>query len=185
MVPIIIYVLLLSLKDKHSPVPIISPVDPIDRLIDFKPTKAPYDPRWMLAGRVHPSKCILRLSLYQNFLTRVLIEDNVSSFFSHQGGMAEWVLWPWKLHGDHAALGTDRCGRTSKVTLFFTKIRLNLSVSSKSCVSIMRFIFLLCRLGGIPLGVIAVETRTVEMAVPADPANPESEAKVVLLTSLK
>lgn len=47
----------------------------------------------------------------------------------------------------------------------------------------MRLIFLLCRLGGIPLGVIAVETRTVEMAVPADPANPESEAKVVLLTS--
>lgn len=37
---------------------------------------------------------------------------------------------------------------------------------------------LLCRLGGIPVGVIAVETRTVEVAVPADPANLDSEAKV-------
>lgn len=34
------------------------------------------------------------------------------------------------------------------------------------------------RLGGIPLGVISVETRTVELAIPADPANLDSEAKV-------
>lgn len=34
------------------------------------------------------------------------------------------------------------------------------------------------KLGGIPLGVIAVETRTVELKLPADPANPDSEAKV-------
>lgn len=34
------------------------------------------------------------------------------------------------------------------------------------------------RLGGIPVGVIAVETRTVELNLPADPANLESEAKV-------
>lgn len=35
------------------------------------------------------------------------------------------------------------------------------------------------RLGGIPVGVIAVETRTVEMVVPADPANPDSQEFVV------
>lgn len=35
-----------------------------------------------------------------------------------------------------------------------------------------------CRLGGLPVGVIAVETRTVEVTIPADPANPDSEAKV-------
>lgn len=35
-----------------------------------------------------------------------------------------------------------------------------------------------CRLGGIPVGVIAAETRTVEVVVPADPANLDSEAKV-------
>lgn len=35
------------------------------------------------------------------------------------------------------------------------------------------------RLGGIPCGVIAVETRTVELIIPADPANLDSETKVV------
>lgn len=38
------------------------------------------------------------------------------------------------------------------------------------------------RLGGIPLGVIAVETRTVEVTIPADPAYLDSEAKVRVLT---
>ena len=35
------------------------------------------------------------------------------------------------------------------------------------------------RLGGIPLGCIAVETRSVEVKIPADPANPDSDAKVI------
>ncbi|XP_016913942.1 acetyl-CoA carboxylase isoform X3 [Apis cerana] len=35
------------------------------------------------------------------------------------------------------------------------------------------------RLGGIPCGVIAVETRTVELHLPADPANLDSEAKTI------
>lgn len=35
------------------------------------------------------------------------------------------------------------------------------------------------RIGGIPCGVIAVETRTVELHLPADPANLDSEAKTV------
>ena len=34
------------------------------------------------------------------------------------------------------------------------------------------------RLGGIPLGVVAVETRTVELNIPADPANLDSDSKV-------
>lgn len=41
------------------------------------------------------------------------------------------------------------------------------------------------RLGGIPLGVIAVETRTVEVTVPADPANLDSEARVSLTHTLR
>lgn len=36
------------------------------------------------------------------------------------------------------------------------------------------------RLGGIPVGVIAVESRTVEIDIPADPANLDSEAKVII-----
>lgn len=35
------------------------------------------------------------------------------------------------------------------------------------------------RLGGVPLGVIAVEQRTVELTLPADPANADSEARTV------
>ncbi|KAJ2054343.1 acetyl-coenzyme-A carboxylase [Coemansia sp. S16] len=35
------------------------------------------------------------------------------------------------------------------------------------------------RLGGIPMGVIAVEARTVENIIPADPANPNSEEQVL------
>ena len=53
------------------------------------------------------------------------------------------------------------------------------------CVCVCVFVcvsLILCvqynRLGGIPCGVIAVETRSVELLVPADPANPDSEAKV-------
>ncbi|KAG8455711.1 hypothetical protein GDO86_001775 [Hymenochirus boettgeri] len=42
-------------KDKQSRVPVIQPTDPIDRQIEFIPSKAPYDPRWMLAGRPHPT----------------------------------------------------------------------------------------------------------------------------------
>lgn len=34
------------------------------------------------------------------------------------------------------------------------------------------------RLGGIPCGVIAVETRTVELEIPADPASLDSEARI-------
>ena len=36
---------------QNSPLPVLPSVDPVDRPIKFKPTKAPYDPRFMLAGR--------------------------------------------------------------------------------------------------------------------------------------
>ncbi|KAM8960679.1 LOW QUALITY PROTEIN: acetyl-CoA carboxylase 2 [Pelodytes ibericus] len=108
-------------KDKHSPVPVITPTDPIDREIDFIPSKAPYDPRWMLAGRPHPT----------------LKGTWQRGFFDH-GSFME-ILQRWAQ--------TVVVGRA--------------------------------RLGGIPMGVIAVETRCVEMAIPADPANLDSEAKII------
>ena len=36
-----------------------------------------------------------------------------------------------------------------------------------------------CRLGGVPVGIVAVETRAVEAVTPADPANLDSDAKTV------
>lgn len=108
-------------KDKLSPVPFIKSVDPVDREIDYMPTKAPYDPRWMLAGRQNPNN-----------------SDEWESGFFDRGSWEE-IMLPWAQ--------TVVCGRA--------------------------------RLGGIPVGVIAVETRTVELNLPADPANLDSEAKTV------
>ena len=34
----------------------IETIDPVERDIEFMPTKAPYDPRWMLAGRKVPGR---------------------------------------------------------------------------------------------------------------------------------
>ncbi|XP_072839289.2 acetyl-CoA carboxylase 2 isoform X2 [Pogona vitticeps] len=108
-------------KDNRSPLPIIATSDPIEREIEFLPSKAPYDPRWMLAGRPHPT-----------------VKGSWQSGFFDHGSFLE-IMQPWAQ--------TVVVGRA--------------------------------RLGGIPVGVIAVETRTVELAVPADPANPESEAKII------
>ncbi|XP_075219792.1 acetyl-CoA carboxylase isoform X3 [Lycorma delicatula] len=108
-------------KDKLSPAPFINSVDPVDREIEFIPTKTPYDPRWMLGGRPHPNKP----------------GEWEKGFFDK--GSWEEIMQPWAQ--------TVVVGRA--------------------------------RLGGIPVGVIAVETRTVEVKLPADPANLDSEAKTV------
>ncbi|XP_062873532.1 acetyl-CoA carboxylase 2 isoform X2 [Trichomycterus rosablanca] len=108
-------------KNKHSPVPLIPTTDPVDREIEFLPTKTPYDPRWMLSGRPHPNV----RGAWQ------------SGFFDHGSFMEVMSTWAQ----------TVVVGRA--------------------------------RLGGIPVGVIAVETRTVEVAIPADPANLDSEARLV------
>jgi len=54
--------------------------------------------------------------------------------------------------------------------------KLKLKLTTKTVVLLLHEF----RLGGIPLGVIAVETRTVEVTIPADPANLDSESKVSL-----
>lgn len=104
-----------------APVPITIPIDPIDRSVEFQPTKSPYDPRHMLAGRENPSNS----------------KQWISGFFD-RGSWSEFNE-PWAK--------TVVCGRA--------------------------------RLGGIPIGVISVETRTVELTLPADPANLDSEAKTL------
>ncbi|KAG8451331.1 hypothetical protein GDO86_003516 [Hymenochirus boettgeri] len=108
-------------KSVSSPVPVLTPKDSIDRAIEFIPTKAPYDPRWMLAGRPHPTQ-----------------KGQWLSGFFDCGSFME-IMQPWAQ--------TVVVGRA--------------------------------RLGGIPVGIVAVETRTVELSVPADPANLDSEAKII------
>lgn len=107
-------------KKKGDPIPIVDSLDPVERKIEFVPTKSPYDPRQMLAGYRHEST-----------------NEWISGFFdkdSFQETLAGWGK-------------TVVCGRA--------------------------------RLGGIPMGVIAVETRTVEHVIPADPAVSESTESVI------
>lgn len=108
-------------KKRGAELPIIEPLDSIDRDVIYMPSRTPYDPRWLLAGRESPT-----LSGFW--------EDG---FFDHGSFMEVMQNWA----------KTVVCGRA--------------------------------RLGGIPVGVIAVETRTVEIDIPADPANLDSEAKLV------
>ncbi len=106
-----------------SSLPVLLPMfDPIDRDVDYYPTKSPYDPRWLLEGKQEEAN-----SGIGNWLSGVF---DRSSFHEIMKAWAPTVV----------------CGRA--------------------------------RLGGIPLGVIAVETRSVELKIPADPANPQSDAKV-------
>uniref|UniRef100_T1JBH2 Uncharacterized protein n=1 Tax=Strigamia maritima TaxID=126957 RepID=T1JBH2_STRMM len=108
-------------KFRGASLPIQIPMDPVDREVQFTPTKSAYDPRWILEGRPSP-----------------INPDAWESGFFDQGSFME-VMRPWAQ--------TVVVGRA--------------------------------RLGGIPVGVVAVETRTVEVEVPADPANLDSEAKVM------
>ncbi|XP_055926217.1 acetyl-CoA carboxylase-like isoform X1 [Argiope bruennichi] len=108
-------------KNRGAELPVMEPLDPVDRDVIFTPTRLPYDPRYLLAGRESPN--------LPGFW-----EDG---FFDY-GSFME-IMQPWAQ--------TVICGRA--------------------------------RLGGIPVGVIAVETRTVEIDIPADPANLDSEAKVI------
>jgi acetyl-CoA carboxylase carboxyltransferase component len=103
-----------------SPLPVLLPIfDPIERTVDYYPTKSAYDPRWMFEGKQEPN---------ENWL------GGIFDRYSFHEIMKAWAP-------------TVVCGRA--------------------------------RLGGIPVGVIAVETRSVESKIPADPANPASDAKVI------
>ena len=106
---------------RYGPLPVHPATDPVDREIAFMPSKAPYDPRFMLAGRVRT-------------------EEGVEVW---EGGFFDKGSWIETLG---AWAQTVVCGRA--------------------------------RLGGVPVGVIAVETRTMECHIPADPANLDSESRV-------
>jgi acetyl-CoA carboxylase/biotin carboxylase 1 len=93
-------------------------IDPPERLVEFTPTKTPYDPRHMLGGTTLPDGTF------------------VSGFFD-KGSFKEY------LGGWGKSVVTGRA-----------------------------------RLGGINVGVIAVETRLVEQRIPADPGNPESREAI-------
>ncbi|GMH72815.1 hypothetical protein TrST_g8682 [Triparma strigata] len=101
-------------KDASALPAVRESADPVERDVEFLPTKTPYDPRHMLAGT-----------------------SDALGFFD-KGSFNEY------LSGWGKSVVTGRA-----------------------------------RLGGIPVGVIAVETRLVEQRIPADPANPESREAIL------
>ena len=40
-----------------GPLPFMIPLDPVDRPVEYIPSKVPYDPRWMLAGKKGSGGC--------------------------------------------------------------------------------------------------------------------------------
>lgn len=88
--------------------------DPVDRKVEWRPTRTPYDPRLMMAG-----------------------EGSTAGFFD-KGSFSEYLAG-W---GKAVVIGRGR-------------------------------------LGGIPMGAIAVETRQVEQVIPADPADPNSREAIL------
>mmetsp|Transcript_23591 Transcript_23591/g.76855 ORF Transcript_23591/g.76855 Transcript_23591/m.76855 type:complete len:2137 (+) Transcript_23591:142-6552(+) len=105
-------------ETKFSVPPILPVSDPVEREIEFVPTKTPYDPRHMLAGYNKADG------------------SWVSGFFDKDTFKEYLAGW-----GKSVVTGR-------------------------------------ARLGGIPMGVIAVETRLVDRRIPADPANPESRESI-------
>ena len=106
-------------KDKWSAPAAIASADPVSRDVEFVPTKAPYDPRHMLAGTTAP-------------------DGGYLSGFLDKGTFKEYLAG-W---GKSVIVGRGK-------------------------------------LGGLPMGVIAVETRLVEQRIPADPGNEVSVVSVV------
>merc|ERR1711957_330911 len=92
-------------KDMNSQPSSRQASDPVSRQVEFRPTKTPYDPRFMLGG----------------------VDDKLG-FFDKDSWKEYLAGW-----GKSVVIGR-------------------------------------ARLGGIPMGVVAVETRLVEQVVPADPA---------------
>ncbi|CAI2200936.1 781_t:CDS:2, partial [Funneliformis geosporum] len=108
---------------RNSPVPIFMNSDTWDRDVNYMPSKGPYDPRWLIAGKYEIERD--PNSWVNGFFVK-------GSFVETLSGLARTVV----------------VGRA--------------------------------RLGGIPMGVIAVETRTVESIVPADPANADSHQQLMM-----
>lgn len=106
-------------KCRFAPLPLIEPLDPVDRDVLFTPPNSPHDPRWLINGKE-------------------AINGTWEDGFFDRGSFQE-ILAGWAK--------TVVAGRA--------------------------------RLGGIPVGVIATETRTVELTIPADPANLDSESKSI------
>jgi len=104
---------------KGAPLPVTpTPIEEIERDVEYMPTRAPYDPRCLVAGGPGPDGRWLK------------------GFFDDGSWMETLEGW-----AKSVVVGRGK-------------------------------------LGGLPMGAVLVETRTIDKVVPADPASPESKEEV-------
>ncbi|CAF0784693.1 unnamed protein product, partial [Didymodactylos carnosus] len=137
--------------------PVLTVNDPIDRPIDFIPTSMPYDPRHMIQGHQ-----------FFHANNEPVVDAPSSSEAVSQPNISNL---PSIAQQTFSSLTTTTIFQTG----FFDR---------DSFVEIMKgwaktVITGRARLGGISIGVIAVETRTVELEQPADPAHFDSDAYTI------
>lgn len=111
--------------------PVISTTDPVDREIEYTPTKAPYDPRWMLAGRPHPSECQEKISAVIVLFFCNQTGEFFFCVFSGERCLAERILRSWLFHGDHGVLGSDSGSGQSTVSLLTLTVHTFLRLTGK------------------------------------------------------
>lgn len=85
----------ISFQSVNISVPILNSKDPIDRIIEFVPTKTPYDPRWMLAGRPHPSTYLFKGSVTPALGLSVVF-SSTNQFLHNSSWPRKQLLSTWK-----------------------------------------------------------------------------------------
>eukprot|EP00808_Paulinella_micropora_P025386 g67597.t1 len=134
--------------------------DPIDRPVAFTPTKAPYDPRLMLAGSQTEPMGDDADSL----------ETWVAGFFDKGSWMELLRNWAQSVVVGRARLGGGRSREAGWPAYGWWVAR-----GWVACLWVVGR----ARLGGLPMGVIAVETRSFDEVIPADPASPATKEQII------
>lgn len=121
-----------------SPLPVTKPIDPVDREVGFMPTKTPYDPRWMLAGRQNPSKYFIRGSqiMYTIIITmQLLVIIVVVVCYTFDYSLCYKQVMKFILAIKTERLAIEHFGikkNTFPVTWLYTKLKHNIYLSEYS-----------------------------------------------------
>lgn len=154
-------------KTKDSPLPIIQNSDPIERDVLVNIPKGSYDPRILIEGE---TKKVPTASVTSNGYSEESASSENNNSSANNNGNSSPIssvstsqnLQPQQPSGWISGL-FDRGSFTETMGGWAQGV-----VTGRA------------RLGGIPMGVIAVETRIIEQVLPADPGNAESREQTLL-----
>jgi acetyl-CoA carboxylase / biotin carboxylase 1 len=146
---------------RHSLLSLLPSVDPVERDVGVVPTAMPYDPRLFLAGSDYYQSHDAANSAGDRNGNAVDDDDDDDDDHDRRQPIAT--------SSSSSAAAEDWLGGVFDRGSFME----TLAGWARTVVCGR------ARLGGIPVGVIAVETRTIDRVIPADPANPESQQTVV------